>query len=310
MVLVLDDVHVLHELVCLDAIAVLADLLPIGSAVVVAGRGASGLPLGRWRSRGELFELAAATLAFSAHEADGLLRSAGVELETPQVLELVRRTEGWPAGLYLAALSIRLVDRDAVAPIDISATDRFVDDYMRAELLDRLSADDRTFLTRTSVLEELRGPLCDAVLVGRDSAGRLEEFERVNLFVVPLDRHRESYRYHALFRDLLLAELNRTEPAFVPELHRRAASWFLATGGRADRPPAQGRRHRRGDADRLPPGVANVVRGPRQDGRGLLGRFTSQLVAHGGLAAQSAWVAMLSGRRRLPIGSSMPPSAP
>jgi LuxR family maltose regulon positive regulatory protein len=298
MVLVLDDVHVLREVVCLDAIVALTDQLPAGSEVVVAGRSASGLPLGRWRARGELFELDAGKLAFTVHEADALLRGAGVELATPQVVELVRQTEGWPAGLYLAALSIRSGDPDPVAPIDLSGRDRFVDDYLRTELLAGLAAADRTFLTRTSVLGELRGPLCDAVVDGSDSQERLEAFERANLFVIPLDRHRESYRYHALFRDLLLTELSRTEPGVVPELHRRAAAW-LEANGMAE--PAIDHLLAAGDVDAAARIAYPLVWHAWYDGRDgtvrdLLGRFTDeQLVEYGGLAAQSAWVAILTG---------------
>jgi LuxR family maltose regulon positive regulatory protein len=125
---------------------------------------------------------------------------------------LHRRTEGWPAGLYLAALYLREGGPLASAAVSFGGDDRLVSEYMESEFLARITRRQRTFLTRTAVLERMCGPLCDAVLEGNGSAGALAELERSNLLLVPLDRRGEWYRYHHLFRDMLLAELRRLEP--------------------------------------------------------------------------------------------------
>ena len=144
--------------------------------------------------------------------------------------ELHQRTEGWPAGLYLAALYLREGGPLAGAAVSFGGDDRLVSDYLESEFLSRISRRQRAFLTRTAVLERLCGPLCDAVLDMGGSAATLEDLAGSNMLLVPLDRRGEWYRYHHLFRDMLLAELHRLEPGLMPVLRRHAAGWCLDNG--------------------------------------------------------------------------------
>jgi LuxR family transcriptional regulator, maltose regulon positive regulatory protein len=230
--LVLDHVELLHNRQCLDALAQLAMQLSGGSQLVLASRTRPRLPLARLRAQGRLVEVGAADLAMDLGEARVLLEGAEMRL-TEHAAELHRRTEGWPAGLYLAALALQAagptLDRPA-AGMGFAGDDRFIVDYLNSELLSRLPARQVSFLTRTAVLDRMCGPLCDAVLGRSGSAKVLESLAESNLLLVPLDRRREWYRYHHLFRDLLGAELRRREPELVPELHRRAAAWCEANG--------------------------------------------------------------------------------
>jgi LuxR family maltose regulon positive regulatory protein len=229
-VLVVDDVQAISARDAVRTLAQLAKHIPAGSTLVLSGRLLPDLPLGRLRTEGRLFELDAADLAFSRREANLLLRGAGVVLEEPAVVELTDRTEGWPAGLYLAALSILA----GGTPEEFGGEDRFVRDYLRLELLADLSADDLHFLTRSSELETLSGPLCDAVLRRSGSAAMLEGLEARNLFVFPLDRSREGYRYNRLFRGVLRAELSRREPDRALRVQSRAVDWCEANGAYED----------------------------------------------------------------------------
>ena len=163
-------------------------------------------------------------------EASGLLRGAGVDLRGTRTAELLELTEGWAAGLYLAALAIRAGARESGARPRFSADDRFMGDYLRSEFLDHLSDDEVLFLTRTSVLDTMCGSLCDAVLARDGSAKILDELETRNLLVIALDRRREWYRYHHLFRELLQAELRQREPGLLSDLHFQAAAWYEANG--------------------------------------------------------------------------------
>jgi LuxR family maltose regulon positive regulatory protein len=147
-----------------------------------------------------------------------------------QVTELHRRTEGWPVGLYLAALYLKEGGPLGRAGVSFGGDDRFVSEYLEAEFLARISEPQRAFLTRTAVLDSMCGPLCDAVLGQDGSAGVLDGLARSNLLLVPLDRRGQWYRYHHLFRDMLLAGLERTEPALIPVLRRRAAAWCQQAG--------------------------------------------------------------------------------
>ncbi len=228
-VLVLDDVDELESRDCLDALAALADHIPEGSRLVLASRGEAPLPLARMRVEGRLLELGPPELAMSDDEAHLLVSGVGLELSRAATAALNSRTEGWPAGLYLAALSVDAT-ADPARASDFDGTDRFVTDYVRSELLSRLDTETVRFLTRTSVLDRLSGPLCDAVLERDDSAEILESIESANLFVVPLDQVRGWYRYHRLFRGALRAELDRREPKLVAELNLRASSWCAANG--------------------------------------------------------------------------------
>jgi LuxR family maltose regulon positive regulatory protein len=228
--LVLDNLEALTNPECRDAVAHLALGLPPGSQLALGSRDRLPLPEARLRAQGGIVEIAAGDLAMDEREAPALLAGAGVELPDEDVRDLVRRTEGWPAGLYLAALALTAGSPRPGAALTFPDDDRFVGDYLRAEILDRASPADASFLTRTSILDAMSGPLCDATLAASGSSRRLEDLEDRNLLVVPLDHRREWYRYHRLFRALLAAELRRREPRIIPDLHLRAAEWCEAHG--------------------------------------------------------------------------------
>jgi LuxR family maltose regulon positive regulatory protein len=230
-VLVLDDVHVLHERECRAALSVLADHVPGGSRLVLAGRAQPPLRVARLRAEGKILEIGPPDLSLTREEASWLLRNAGLTLREDDVVALHQRTEGWPAGLYLAALYLREGGSLPSAAVSFGGDDRLVSEYMESEFLARISRRQRAFLTRTAVLERMCGPLCDAVLEVSGSVTVLADLERSNLLLVPLDRRREWYRYHHLFRDMLLAELHRLEPELMPVLYRRAAQWHEHNGG-------------------------------------------------------------------------------
>jgi LuxR family transcriptional regulator, maltose regulon positive regulatory protein len=225
-VLVLDDVHLLREAGSVAVLERLADQMPVGSQLVLAGRSDPPLSLPRMRANGDLLRLGAENLAMSEHEARLLLAEAGVELD-PDVLEsLVVRVEGWPAGLYLAAIALRESEDLAAAAERFAGHDRLVADYLHDEALRAFPADLREFLVRSSVLDRLSARVCDDVLERTDSARMLEEIQTSNLFLVPLDRRGEWYRYHHLFRDMLAGELDRLDPSIKTTLHARASTWW------------------------------------------------------------------------------------
>ena len=229
-VLVLDDVHLLHNTECRDALSVLADHVPPGSRLVLAGRDHPPLRVARLRTQGRILEIGSADLSMSRQEAASLLHAADVTLGDDDVAALHQRTEGWAAGLYLAALHLREGGSLRDAENAFGGDDRLVSQYLESEFLARISARHREFLTRTAVLERMCGPLCEAVLGLPQADATLAELARSNLLLVPLDRRGYWYRYHHLFRDMLLAELERLEPGLLPVLRRRAADWCQANG--------------------------------------------------------------------------------
>jgi LuxR family maltose regulon positive regulatory protein len=231
MVLILDDYHRVVNRAVHEQMAFVIGRMPANLRLVVATRSDPMLPLARLRASGDLVEMRSDDLRFGAIETARLLNDVlGLDLADADIQLLHRRTEGWAAGLYLAALSLA-GRRDAAAFIRTFAGDnRHIVDYLMAEVLDNQPPKLRSFLLHTSVLARLSGALCDAMLQTSGSASVLEEIERENLFVVPLDMSRRWYRYHHLFGELLRAELHRTEPDLVAGLHRRAAAWFEAEG--------------------------------------------------------------------------------
>jgi LuxR family transcriptional regulator, maltose regulon positive regulatory protein len=299
-VMVLDDVHLLHDQEGLEAVTVLVDHLPQGSQLVVISRGEPPLPVARWRAEGRLAELGPGDLAMGQPEAGLLLRAARVELSDGEVAELTRRTEGWPVALYLAALSIKTQHPRNGNGIGLSGRERFLVDYLQSVLVSRLSPTEVQFLTWTSVLDRLSGPLCDAVVGTTGSAAVLESLERSNLLVVPLDRQREWYRYHQLFRELLRGELERHEPALVRELTLRAARWCQDHG----LPEAAiGYAMDAGDADLVARGVEREAIGVYRSGRlATVQRWFDWFDDHGliqrypAVAVLGAWVQALGGR--------------
>jgi len=230
LVLVLDDYHLISSPHVHDVVRELVEHLPVTTTLALATRADPPLPLARMRARAELIEIRVDALRFSPVEASTLLRSLGLELDASDIGRLERRTEGWAAGIYLAALSMRdRPDRKAFID-DFAGDDRHLVDYLGAEVLASQPADVRQFLLHTSVLDRFCGSLCDAVLDGSGSAATIAEIERSNLFVVSLDSKREWYRYHHLFGELLRHELGQREPELVPSLHRRASTWLREHG--------------------------------------------------------------------------------
>jgi LuxR family maltose regulon positive regulatory protein len=273
--LVLDHVEALENQECLDTVAELALHLPPGARLALAARADPPLPIPRLRARGEIVEIGVDDLALDKEQSLRLLIEAGIEAADRTVDAVIERSEGWPVGLYLAALALKTGGRGAAASISFSGDDRLVAEYLRSELLEHLSDDEVRFLTRTSVLERLSGPLCDAVLETTGSTDVLGSLSHANLLLIALDRRGEWYRYHHLFRDLLRAELERREPERVPALHVRASDWFDDHGlpERAIDHARQG-----GDADRmnqlmLTSGGALYARGRARSILGWLGWF-------------------------------------
>jgi LuxR family maltose regulon positive regulatory protein len=247
LVLALDDYHAIGNDEIHEGIELLLERLPAQLHLAITSRSDPPLPLARMRVRGELLEVRSDALRFSDEEATALLNGMlGLGLNSSDVTRLQQRTEGWAAALYLAALSLR-GRADAAGFIGAFAGDnRHVVDYLGGEVLAGQPAERRTFLARTSILERLCGPLCDAVIGESGSAAALEEIERANLFLVPLDSTRTWYRYHHLFGELLRHELRRSEPEQVATLHRRASAWYRAVGAI---PEAVGHAVSAGDVD-------------------------------------------------------------
>ena len=224
--LVLDDYHLIDAQPVHASLAFLLEHLPPGLHLVLASRADPPLPLARLRAGGQLSELRTADLRFSTEEAAALLReSAGADLPAAAVAALAARTEGWVAGLRLAALSLARQADPAGFVAAFSGSHRYVLDYLTEEVLDRQQEELRTFLLETSLLERLSAGLCDAVTGRTDSRAMLERVERAGLFLVPLDEVRDWWRYHHLFADLLRARLQQQRPGRVVSLHRAAAAW-------------------------------------------------------------------------------------
>ena len=226
--LVLDHAEAVTNKQCLNTIAEFALRLPPGWQLAMASRAGVPLPVARLRAQGRIVEISAEDLAMGPEEASSLLEGAGAELGEASIHELLQRTEGWPAGLYIAALAMKAGTRRSEVGFTFTGDDIFMGDYLRSELLDRVSGAVASFLTRTSVLDRMCGSLCDAILDGEGSQRLLERLESRNLLIVPLDRRREWYRYHHLLQELLQAELRRREPDLVQDLHFRAAGWYEA----------------------------------------------------------------------------------
>jgi LuxR family maltose regulon positive regulatory protein len=236
-VLVLDDYHVVDAKPIDDALAFLLEHLPPRMHLVIATREDPQLPLARLRARGQMAELRVADLRFTPSEAAEFLRGVmGLDLSVEDIAALETRTEGWIAGLQLAAISMR-GHKDAASFIEsFTGSHRFVLDYLVEEVLGQQPESIQTFLLRTSILERLCGPLCDAVLQGPSASGQetLEYLERANMFLIPLDNERRWYRYHHLFAELLRQRLQGSAASLtedeVAELHVRASRWYEDNG--------------------------------------------------------------------------------
>jgi LuxR family maltose regulon positive regulatory protein len=282
--LVLDDYHLVDSRPVDAALTFLLDHLPPRMHLVVAAREDPQLPLARYRSRGQLAELREADLRFTPAEAAEFLNQVmGLHLSEQDVAALESRTEGWIAGLQLAALSMQGLSDTAGFIRSFTGTHRFVLDYLLEEVLYRQPEAIQDFLLGTSILERLCGPLCDAVLpeAARSGQDTLEDLERANLFVVPLDHERRWYRYHHLFAGLLQDRLTRTQPDRVASLHRRASDWFA----RNDAP---------GEAVRHALAVQDWQRAAD-----IIERFSGEWPMRAGVAATLGWLESFPGQMRL-----------
>ena len=237
-ILVLDDYHTIDSLPISNALTFLLEHLPPQMHLVIATRDDPLLPLARLRARGHLTELRAADLRFTSAEAAEFLNQVmGLDLAADDIIALEARTEGWIAGLHLAAISMRGHNDAAGLIKSFSGSHRFVLDYLIEEVLQQQSASVQTFLLQTAVLERMAGPLCDALTGQNNGQTTLEMLERANLFIVPLDNERRWYRYHHLFADLLRQQLRQSailshgvEKGSVDELHKRASTWYEDNG--------------------------------------------------------------------------------
>jgi LuxR family transcriptional regulator, maltose regulon positive regulatory protein len=248
-VIVLDGADAIASTDSVEAIGVLIENIPPGSMIALAGRALPTLPVAALRVAGPLLEIGPYELALSRREAEILLRASGVELAENEITGLLQRTEGWAAGLQLAALASQQEGDERAEPLDfgnLTGDERHIADYLRSEYLSRIAPRVLRFLRRTSVLERMCAPLCNAVLKSKSSALELEAIGRANLFFVQLDHRRGWCRYHHFFRDLLQRELEEHEPDLVPVLHRRAAAWYEAHG---DPESALFHAHAAGDID-------------------------------------------------------------
>jgi LuxR family maltose regulon positive regulatory protein len=223
-VIILDNASLLHSRSAADLLVAMIDHLPPASTLVLAGRADPKLPLAALRAAGRLVELGPDLLAMTEREAQQLVRATGLELGPTELETLLARGAGWPAGLYLGALAMRESGDSYVG-----GDDRYLSDYFRT-CLEGVSRATLEFLRRTSVLEKLSGALCDAVLSRSRSGVELAALHGRGLFLHPIDRRREWYRYHPLFRDLLRRDLDEHEPDAARQLRLRAATWFEAAG--------------------------------------------------------------------------------
>ncbi len=234
-ILILDDYHIIDSASVDNVLAYLLEHLPPQLHLVITTRSDPKLTLARYRARGQLTELRAADLRFASSEADGFLnRMMSLNLSAEEVTALETRTEGWIAGLQLAALSIQ--GREEVTGFirTFAGDNRYIVDYLTEEVLKRQPQPIRSFLLKTAIIDRLCGPLCDAVTGQEDGTAMLEALERGNLFVVPLDDKRQWYRYHHLFADVLQTLSKEEQPNEVPPLHRRASKWYEQNGLLAD----------------------------------------------------------------------------
>jgi LuxR family maltose regulon positive regulatory protein len=233
--LVLDDYHLLQARPIDQALALLVERLPPQLHLVIATREDPPLPLARLRARGQLTELRAADLRFTSTEVGAFLTEVmDLSLAEEDIAALEARTEGWIAGLQLAALSMQ-GHQDSAGFIRAFAGDhRYILDYLVEEVLQRQPEHIRSFLLQTSILDRLHGPLCDAVSGQAGGSAQLEVLHRGNFFVVPLDDTRQWYRYHHLFAEVLRAHLLAEQPDLVSTLHQRASAWYEQHGSAAD----------------------------------------------------------------------------
>ena len=230
-VVVLDGYHHITDAMAHEAVLALVDRSPANVTVAIASRADLPLPVARLRASGDLVELRATDLSFTVEETDALINGtleSGLDLA--DIASLHDRTEGWPAAVYLAYLSFKdAADRQAVLR-GFGASNRYIDDYLTEQVLAKLDPRTLRFMLATSIVDQMTGPLVDAITEGTDGARQLIALERANLFVLPLDDTREWYRYHKLVARSLSMELLRTAAEMIPDLHLRASRWFEGAG--------------------------------------------------------------------------------
>ena len=297
--LVLDDAHRVAGQTSRDALTALLDHLPPNLSVAIAGRTEPELPLGRLRARRELLEIGADDLALDVEETAALIRATGCTLDSENVRELHRRTEGWPVGVYLAALACRRAGPDAGVSVAVTGGDQYIASYLASELGRTLGDEDVRFLTRTAVVEIVTPGLAEVLSGMPDGGPRLASLARRQLLVQEVGRRPAAFRYHNLLRDFLLEELDRREPGRALILHRIAAASYRESG---NLDLAIQHAFAGDDLDT----AASLIEtaGPPLHDRGhlatverWLGRLTSSdFERHPTVAVLAAWVHLLAGR--------------
>ncbi|WP_315900762.1 LuxR C-terminal-related transcriptional regulator [Microbacterium esteraromaticum] len=293
-VLFIDDVHTVDSPPCQDALEVVLSSIPSGSQVVLASRHEQPY-FARLRAVVATREIDADDLRLGPVAARSIFTAAGVEVAADELDMVVEHCEGWPTGLFLCALAVA----SGADLRTLAGSERFVADYLFKECFATLPRHLQEFLRRTAVLDQLSGPLCDAVLGLTGSRGVLRRLEQLNLFLVPLDRQRGWFRYHALFREFLVTELNRVDEGLVPDLHRRAADWFCR-----EQVPTAAVEHllSAGERARAAELVADIALPTYQHGRvELVERWLSQIgdtavAASPATLVIAAWTAILQGK--------------
>ncbi|MBN1220897.1 MAG: hypothetical protein JXM69_18385 [Anaerolineae bacterium] len=231
-VLILDDYHCIENDSIHTALTFLLDYLPAQMHLILAGRVDPPLPLARWRARGQLMELGIDDLRFSQAETQTLLQqTSNADLSAQDITLLQQCTEGWVAGLHLTALTVAGSAESSTSFLNnVSGDHRYIVDYLAAEVLQQQPEPIRNFLLQTAILNHLHAGVCNAVTGRNDSRSILAQIEQRNLFLVPLDGKRQTYRYHHLFADFLRDQLQQTRPDEAPSLHRKAAAWCQQHG--------------------------------------------------------------------------------
>ena len=301
-VLILDDYQLIKEPSRHEQIAFLLLHLPPSAEIALVTRTDPPLPLARMRAAGELVDIRMPELRLEPSEAAALVHNvSGLELAEADLALLLERTEGWPAGLYLAALSLRGHTSPSAFIRQFTGENRFIVDFLAEEVLSRQPPDIRQFLARTAVLDRFCAPLCNAVTGSANAADVIDVLERENLFLVPLDDNRQWYRYHHLFAQVLRGQLARTEPGIGPTLYERASAWHRLSGSTDE---AIGYALAAGDTTGavdliarhwfayVNAGRATTVR------RWIRSLGDDQIGAHALAAHSAAWVAALSGDRK------------
>ena len=307
LVLVLDDYHVIQNGRIHTALIQLLAHLPRHFHLALTSRNEPPLDLARLRARSQLTEIKMDTLSFSENEATVFLNTAmRLRLSPDEISRLEQRTEGWIAGLQLAAVALQFIQHAAAPDRNDTASfiqafgggHRHVADYLTDEVLQRQPEDVQSFLLQTSILERLTASLCNEVTDKRDSQSMLETLERANLFLVPLDAERQWYRYHPLWAEMLRTRLKREHPETVPNLHRRASAWFELHDVLAE---AFSHALEAGDSERAasliePSAKSIVMRGESSTLLSWLEKLSPAIInRHPGLAIAQAWALITTG---------------